>query len=76
MFRMAALAALLLLYSTPTLAWGGVGHEAVCELAFLELDDTTRQRVLALIRLDEEFSSFAPRATGPTGRGSVPRSTS
>jgi S1/P1 Nuclease len=58
MAKLAALAAALLLYSPSALAWGGLGHEAICELAFLELDDTTRQRVIALLRQDPEFPSF------------------
>ena len=58
MAKLAALAAALLLYSPSALAWGGLGHEAICELAFLELDDTARQRVIALIRQDEEFTTF------------------
>ena len=53
MAKLAALAVTLLLYSPSALAWGGLGHEAICELAFRELDDTARQRVIALIRLDE-----------------------
>jgi hypothetical protein len=56
--KVAALAAALLLYSPSAFAWGGLGHEAICELAFRELDDTARQRVIALIRLDEEFPTF------------------
>jgi S1/P1 Nuclease len=52
------LAAALLLYSLPAFAWGGLGHEAICELAFRELDDTARQRVIALIRQDQEFTTF------------------
>ena len=44
MIRLAALAAALLLYSPSALAWGGFGHEAICELAFVELDDTARER--------------------------------
>ena len=52
------LAAALLLYSPPAFAWGGLGHEAICELAFRELDDTARQRVIALIRQDQEFTTF------------------
>jgi S1/P1 Nuclease len=52
------LAAALLLYSPPAFAWGGLGHEAVCELAFRELDDTARRRVIALIRQDPEFTTF------------------
>jgi S1/P1 Nuclease len=54
----AALAATLLLYSPSALAWGGLGHEAVCELAVRELDDTARQRVIALIQQDDEFTTF------------------
>ena len=66
MIRIAALtAAPLLLYSPPAFAWGGLGHEAVCELAFLELDDTARQRVLALIRQDEEFNTFRASCNWP-----------
>jgi hypothetical protein len=58
MAGLAALAAALLLYSPSTFAWGGLGHEAICELAFLELNDTARQRVIALIRQDQEFPTF------------------
>src|SRR5688572_28756590 len=58
MAKLAALGVTLLLYSPSALAWGGLGHEAICELAFRELDDTARQRVIALIQLDEEFTSF------------------
>jgi hypothetical protein len=66
MIRMAALiAAPLLLYSPPAIAWGGLGHETVCELAFLELDDIARQRVIALIRLDTEFNLFRASCNWP-----------
>ena len=41
MAKLAALAASLLLYSPTASAWGGLGHEAICELAFRELDDTS-----------------------------------
>jgi hypothetical protein len=58
MAKLAAFATALLLCSPPALAWGGLGHEAICELAFLELDDTARQRVIALIRQDQEFTTF------------------
>jgi hypothetical protein len=52
--KLAALAAVLLLYSPAALAWGGgLGHEAICEL-----DDTARQRVIALIQQDQEFPTF------------------
>ena len=56
--KLATLAAALLLYSPSASAWGGLGHEAICELAFRELDDTARQRVIALIQQDEEFTMF------------------
>lgn len=56
--KLAASAAALLLYSPSALPWGGLGHEAVCELAFRELDDTARQRVIALIQQDDEFTTF------------------
>jgi hypothetical protein len=59
--KLATLAAALLLYSPAALAWGGLGHEAICELAFLKLDDTARQRVIALIRQDEEFATLPAR---------------
>jgi hypothetical protein len=58
MARLAALALALLLYSPSALAWGSLGHEAICELAFRELDDTARQRLIALIQLDQEFTTF------------------
>jgi hypothetical protein len=58
MAKLAALAAALLLCPPSALAWGGLGHETICELAFLELDDTARQRVVALIRQDPEFPTF------------------
>ena len=58
MAKLAALAVALLLHSQSALAWGGLGHEAICELAFLELDDTARQRVILLIQQDDEFSTF------------------
>jgi hypothetical protein len=65
MAKLAALAAALLLYSPSALAWGGLGHEAICELAFRELDDTARQRVIALIRQDEEFPTFRASCNWP-----------
>ena len=59
MVKLAAFAAaLLLLFSPSALGWGGLGHEANCELAFRELDDTVRQRVIAPIRQDPDFTNF------------------
>ena len=82
MARLAPLvAAPLLLFSPSALAWGGLGHEAICELAFLELDDTARQRVIALIRQDPEFTTFRascnwadrPRQRAPEHFVTLPR---
>jgi hypothetical protein len=58
MAKLATLAAALLLYSPAALAWGGLSHEAICELVFRELDETARQRVIALIQQDQEFTTF------------------
>jgi hypothetical protein len=59
MVRIAALAAApLLLYAPSALGWGGLAHETICEIAFLELNDTARQRVIELIQQDEEFRLF------------------
>ena len=66
MIRIAALAtASVLIYSPPAFAWGGLAHEAVCELAFLELDDTARQRVIALIQQDQQFTTFRASCNWP-----------
>jgi hypothetical protein len=65
MFKLAALAAGLLLYSPAAFAWGGLGHETICELAFLELDDTARQRVIVLIQQDQEFTTFRASCNWP-----------
>jgi hypothetical protein len=66
MFKIAALLAAALLFSSrPAFAWGGLGHEAVCELAFRELDDTARQRVIALIQQDQEFPTFRGSCNWP-----------
>jgi hypothetical protein len=81
MAKFAALGAALLLYSSSALAWGGLGHEAICELAFLELDDTARRRVIALIEQDEKFTTFrascnwadCPRQRAPEHFVNLPR---
>lgn len=39
-------------------AWGGVAHEAICEIAFQELNPTARQRVIELVEQDEDFRLF------------------
>jgi hypothetical protein len=66
MIRIAALAtAPLLLYAPAALAWGGLAHEAICEIAFLEPNDTARQRVVALVHQDREFRTFRASCNWP-----------
>ena len=65
MAKLAALAAALLLCPPSALAWGGLGHEAICELAFRELDEPARLRVIALIRQDEKFNTFRASCNWP-----------
>jgi hypothetical protein len=73
---------LVLLYSPLAFAWGGLAHEAICELAFLELNDTARQRVIELIQQDSGFRTFrascnwpdlSPRKRAPEHFINVPR---
>ena len=65
MAKLAALAAAILLCPPSALAWGGLGHEAICELPFRELDDTARQRVIALLQQDQEFTTFRTSCNWP-----------
>jgi hypothetical protein len=67
MVRIAAFAAAPLLpYSPSALAWGGLAHEVICELAFLELNDTARQQVIELCRPPE------PKPKNAEGGHSLP----
>lgn len=52
---------LLISFFAPSLcySWGGTGHRIVCEIAYQELTRSTRIEVERLIRLDEEYSTFA-----------------
>ncbi len=40
-------------------AWGPVGHQAICQLAYEELNASARQAVDRLIGLDPQYESFA-----------------
>jgi hypothetical protein len=83
MVRIAAFAAApLLLYSPSALAWGALAHETICEIAFLELNETARQRVIELIQQDSGFRTFRascnwpdlpPRKRAPEHFVNVPR---
>jgi len=46
-------------------AWGDMGHEIVCEIAFRELEESARERVKELIRLDPEFRYFSDACVWP-----------
>jgi hypothetical protein len=50
---------------TPVLAWGAIGHEVICEIAFLELTPAAREKVKALIERDDEYSLFAKSCIWP-----------
>jgi len=59
---------LVLLASTGSaMAWGDLGHEVVCEIAFKELNPQVRNKVTSLIHLDPEFRTFAKSCTWPDG---------
>jgi len=44
--------------ASPVEAWGDLGHQIVCQIAFQELNDKARAEVVRLIALDERFQSF------------------
>jgi hypothetical protein len=50
---------------TPVLAWGAIGHEIICEIAFQELTPAARGQVKALIERDDEYSLFAKSCSWP-----------
>jgi hypothetical protein len=60
------LASVLVLLPGPALAWGDLGHQIVCEIAFQELRPAARERVKELIRQDPEYdTSFAGACRWP-----------
>lgn len=50
---------LLALAPSLTWAWGPVGHEVVCEIAFQELEGRARREVGRLVHLDDEYATFS-----------------
>ena len=40
-------------------AWGDAGHAVVCDVAYREMGEDTREKVLALLALDRHYSTFA-----------------
>jgi hypothetical protein len=51
--------------NSPAMAWGDLGHEVVCEIAFKELNPQARSKVTSLIALDPEFRAFGKSCTWP-----------
>ena len=61
-----AAAALLWIHGgEPVVAWGPLGHEIVCEIAFQEIGPEARAEVKRLIRQDAEYSTFAAACNWP-----------
>lgn len=55
--------AVLLLLPLPVFAWGAVGHHAICEMAYAELNPGVRAEVDRLIALDPDYDDFATSCT-------------
>ena len=55
-----ALTLILAIFSTPALAWGQEGHEAVCEIAFQLLNHKAQKAVTRILSSDPkpEFKVF------------------
>lgn len=53
--------------TTPSasLAWGDLGHQIICEIAYQELDRSARDEVKRLVRLDPKFRYFNESCTWP-----------
>jgi hypothetical protein len=60
---------------TPAFAWGAIGHEVICEIAFQELTPAARAKVEALIERDNEFNLFPSPVAGRTDLDGGPKST-
>jgi len=59
--RLAAIA--LLLAPSAVLAWGAVGHHAICQIAYEGLTRSARREVDRLIDLDPDYENFATSCT-------------
>ena len=51
--------------ASPAWAWGDLGHKIICQIAFQELSDKARNKIIRLISLDETFRSFPDACTWP-----------
>lgn len=61
----AALSAGFSVTGTRSFAWGDLGHEVVCEIAFQELKPSAQAEVMELIQTDPEFRTFAKSCSWP-----------
>ena len=52
-------------FATRVLAWGDLGHQIICQIAYLELKPEIKARVDALIAIDPKFRTFADACTAP-----------
>jgi hypothetical protein len=53
------------LHADKSLAWGDLGHEVVCEIAFQELTPSARSTVVELIGFDTQFRTFGKSCSWP-----------
>lgn len=60
---MRAFLCLLLLLPTTVLAWGRVGHEAICQVAYEHLEPVAQAEVDRLIAFDPDYDDFATSCT-------------
>jgi len=61
------LAFVFLLLPAVGLAWGDLGHQTVCEIAYQELNDNARTEVRRLIDQDAQYQTFAESCTWADG---------
>lgn len=59
------LACVVVLTPSQTHAWGDLGHQIICEIAFQELKRPALTNVKLLLRNDEEFKLFSKACTWP-----------
>ena len=65
MLRLLVTLALVAIPVTRAFAWGDEGHRIVCEIAFREVADGTRDAIKALITSDGSFTRFSDSCAWP-----------
>jgi hypothetical protein len=56
---------LSVLFAHNVYAWGDIGHQIICEIAFQELNTQAQTAVMRLIQRDPEFSTFSSSCLWP-----------